>query len=147
MIWPTIGRALAVLFGFLLAVLSGAIVLFLIGAQWAAREATSYLSENTDEMSLLINEGLGIFAFIFTVAPALTLLPAILAIVVGEIARIRSLLFYVLAGGAAAAVMPLISMPQQAAENASYTTPYFTMLATAGFAAGFVYWLIAGRKA
>ena len=81
------------------------------------------------------------------VAPVLTLAPAIIAIVVSELARIRSPLYYIIAGGLAAAVMPLIAAPQEAAQNTTYTTPYFTIMATAGFAAGLIYWLFAGRRA
>jgi hypothetical protein len=93
-----------------------------------------------------MNEALGTMAFLFTVAPVLTLAPAVIAILVGELARIRSLLYYVLAGGAAAAAMPLIAaLPET--DGATYNAPYFTIMATAGFAAGLVYWLLAGRRA
>ncbi len=86
-------------------------------------------------------------AFFFTVAPLLTLLPALAVAIIGEVARIRSFLYYLLAGGAAAALMPLISGPPEGVESATYSAHYFAIIATAGFAGGFVYWLIAGRNA
>lgn len=147
MIWPVIRRILAVAFGFIVATMAGALTLFFLGARWAAQEATAFTPEAADQTSQLLNEWLGVVAFFFTIGPALTLLPAIAAAVLGEVARIRSLLYYVLAGGAAAAVMPLIATRPEAMGSATYAAPYFTIIATAGFAAGFVYWLLAGRNA
>jgi hypothetical protein len=142
-----IRRILAVLFGFMLAAIAGAVTLFYVGSRWAAHEVATQMPDNPDDVSRFVNEGLGMIAFVFTVAPALTLAPAVLAVVVGEVARIRSLLYYVLAGGAAAAIMPLIATRTEAAETATYNAPYFSIMATAGFAAGLVYWLLAGRRA
>ncbi len=147
MIWPAVRRTLAVFFGFLVASLAGAITLFILGARWAAGEATAFAPHNADEMSRAFDQGLGVIAFFVTVAPLLTLLPALAAAVVGEVVRIRSSLYYVLAGGAAAVLMPLIATTTEEVGSATYTAPYFAILATAGFAAGFVYWLIAGRNA
>jgi hypothetical protein len=142
-----VNRILAVLIGFVLAVITGAITLFFVGSRWAVQEVATQMPENTDEVSRFLSEALGMFAFFFTVGPVLTLLPAIVAIVVGELARIRSVLYYVIAGGIAAAIMPLIAQPQDAAQHGAYATPYFTIMATAGFAAGLIYWLFAGRRA
>jgi hypothetical protein len=147
MIWPAISRLFAVGFGFILALIGGAVTLFLLGSRWAASEASAYSPENIDEASRFLNEWLGVIAFFFTVAPVLTLLPALAAAVIGEVARIRSLLYYLVAGGAAAALMPIIATRMGEVEGATYATPYFTIMATAGFAAGLIYWLIAGRNA
>lgn len=146
MIWPTLRRILAVAFGFVLAVLTSVITLFALGARWAAEEVTAFGPHNTDEISRTLNEGLGVIAFFLTVAPLLTLLPAIAVAAIGEVARIRSILYYLLASGAAAALMPLISTPPENVHGA-YSAEYFAIIATAGFAGGFVYWLIAGRNA
>ena len=147
MIWPALRRLAAVAFGFILAILAGAITLFVLGARWAAGEVASFTPQEADDVSRAINQGLGLIAFFFTVAPVLTLLPGLAAAVVGEVARIRSLLYYLIAGGAAAALMPIIATRPEVAEGTAYTAPYFTLMATSGFAAGIVYWLIAGRKA
>jgi hypothetical protein len=147
MIWPALRRFLAVAFGFILAIIAGSITLFFLGARWVAGEATAFTPQDADEMSRALNEGLGVIAFFFTVAPVLTLLPALAAAVIGEVARVRSLLYYLVAGGASAALMPLIATHSEIAQSSTYAAPYFTIMATAGFSAGFVYWLIAGRNA
>jgi hypothetical protein len=140
-------RLFAVLASFVLAILAGAITLFFVGSRWAAQEVAQQMPENPDDISRFMSEAIGLVAFFFTVAPVLTLAPAVVAILIGELARIRSPLYYIVAGGAAAAAMPLIAAPMEAAENTGYAMPYFTIMATAGFAAGLVYWLFAGRRA
>ena len=147
MIWPALRRLFAVGFGFILAIAAGSITLFLLGARWAAGEANAFTPQDADEISRALNQGLGVVAFFFTMAPVLTLLPGLAAAVVGEVARVRSLLYYVVAGGASAALMPLIATRPEVAQSSTYAAPYFTIMATAGFVAGFVYWLIAGRNA
>lgn len=147
MIWRALRRVFAIAIAFVLSLIAGAATLFFMGSRWAAEQVSSYAPDDPDEIARFLNEALGVMAFVFTVAPVLTLAPAVAAVVVGEVARIRSLLYYVVAGGAAAAVMPYIAAPQEAAQNTAYATPYFTLMATAGFAAGLVYWLLAGRRA
>lgn len=147
MIWPTLRRILATAFGFIIGAIAGAITLFFLGARWAAGEATAFTPENADDVSRAFNEWLGVAAFFLNVTPVLTLLPAIAAVVIGEVARINSVLYYVLAGGVAAVLMPLIARMPETADGLAYSAHYFTIIATAGFAGGFVYWLIAGRKA
>ena len=142
-----VNRILLVVIGFVLAVLTGAVTLFFAGSRWAAQEVAAQMPDNPDGAGHFITQALGTIAFVFTVAPVLTIAPAIVVILVGEVARIRSLLYYVVAGGVAAAVMPLIAAQDQAAENVTYNAPYFTLMATAGFAAGLIYWLFAGRRA
>jgi hypothetical protein len=83
-------------------------------------------------------------------APALTLLPALVAVILGEVMRIRSLLYYVAMGGVAAVIVPVSAgiVPVNAAAAAQGAVPTgLPIFATAGFAAGFVHWLIAGRHA
>ncbi|HEY7646985.1 MAG TPA: hypothetical protein VH858_18230 [Hyphomicrobiales bacterium] len=147
MIWPTLRRVLAVAAGFVLAMIAGLITLFFLGARWAAGEASAFTPDNADEISQALNQGLGVIAFFINVAPVLTLLPAIAAVVLGEVARIRSLLYYLIAGGVAAALMPLIATQQEATGSSTYSAAYFSIIATAGFAGGLMYWLIAGRNA
>jgi hypothetical protein len=145
-----VNRILMVSLGFVLASIAGLITLFWAGSRWAAQEvATQMAADSPDAMSRFMSEALGTMAFLFTVAPVLTLAPAVVAILVGELARIRSLLYYVLAGGAAAAIMPLIAARADMGQGASgtYNAAYFSIMATAGFAAGLVYWLLAGRRA
>ena len=148
MIARVFGRALAVLFAFLLAVLAGVITLFTLGMSWAAEEAVRYAEEPQDEISHMIHEGFGMLAFFVTVSPVLTLLPVIAVAIAGELARIRSAFYYITAGGVATAIMPLVaSYRVEAQSQATYNAEYFAILATAGFAGGLVYWLVAGRNA
>ena len=57
----------------------------------------------------------GIVLFAGTVAPALTALPALVAVVAGEVLKLRSWMYYVLAGGAALAAIPVLtSAPAEA---------------------------------
>jgi hypothetical protein len=142
-----VNRVLIIFIGFVLAIITGGLTLLFVGSRWAAQEVAAQMSDNPDEVSRFMSEAWGMVAFLFTVAPVLTLLPAIVAILVGELARIRSALYYIAAGGVAAAIMPLIAQPQEAAQAGTYAVPYFTIMATAGFAAGLIYWLLAGRRA
>lgn len=146
MIGRAIGRALSVLFGFFLATIAGAVTLFALGLSWAADEAARYAEGPHDEITHIMHEGFGMLAFFVTVSPVLTLLPAITVAVAGELARIRSAFYYICAGGAATAVMPLIASYREEAQ-ATYSAEYFAILATAGFAGGLAYWLVTGRNA
>lgn len=76
-----------------------------------------------------------------------TLVPVLLLIVGGEIGRIRSPIYYVLGGGAALALIPLLARIGAAGVGTESVTALWQLFATAGFAGGFVYWLIAGRTA
>jgi len=149
MVWPTIRRIVAVLFAFALACLTALVVLFAVGADWAARELAAHSTDRAaptppEEFFL---HGIGFFAFFATVAPTLSLLPGLVAAVAGEVARIRSALYYIVAGGLAMTVMPLAYIVQNAPAGAVPSAQYLSIYATAGFAAGLVYWLIAGRSA
>jgi len=150
MIWPTIRRIVAVLFAFALACLTALAVLFAVGADWAARELAAHSSNPaapTSPPEEFFLHGIGFFAFFATVAPTLSLLPGLVAAVAGEVARIRSVLYYIVAGGLAMTVMPLAYIVQNAPAGAVPSAQYLSIYATAGFAAGLVYWLIAGRSA
>jgi len=72
------------------------------------------------------------------------LLPMLLAIVISEAARWRSIVAWVLFGGAlglAGWLLPLSPPPDYHLDS------YVAVYVAAGFAGGFVYWLIAGRQA
>jgi hypothetical protein len=71
---------------------------------------------------------------------ALTIMPVLLLIVVGEVARLRSAMYYVLGGGLALGLIPLLAKIETGGL-------IWQVFATGGFAAGYVYWLIAGRSA
>lgn len=82
----------------------------------------------------------------------LTILPAVLVVIVGEVARIRSALYYIVGGGLAFAAVPLLARYGQAPAGASLSsllppTLVWQVFATAGFLGGWVYWFLAGRNA
>ena len=82
----------------------------------------------------------------------LTIIPALLVVIIGEVARIRSVLYYIVGGGLAFVAVPLLARYGQAAPGASLSTLLPPMLvwqvfATAGFLGGWVYWFLAGRNA
>ena len=82
-----------------------------------------------------------------SLASALTLVPAMLVVIVGEVARIRSSIYYVIGGGVAVVAVPVVMRVMQSGAGAATAAPVLQVLATAGFAAGLVYWLLAGRSA
>ena len=122
-------------------------VLFTLGSIWVGGELRAAAPPNDP---IFGHEGatvFGIVLFAAAVAPALTGLPAIVAVVLGEVLRLRSWIYYVLAGGASLMAIPLLA---DSAANGAFETPhgeYMTIFATAGFAGGFVYWLLAGARA
>ena len=136
-------RGLVLLFAFVVAMFVAISTLFVMGTFWtgkALREAAP-----GDPLIDVISDPLGIVFFASLVTPALTALPGLVLAVIGEVFAIRSFLYYVVAGGLALAAIPLL-----AASGGSPSVPsadYMTIFASAGFAGGAVYWLIAGRNA
>jgi hypothetical protein len=79
------------------------------------------------------------------VLAGLTIVPAVLVVLIGEIARLRSVLYYVIGGGLSLAMMPLVAEAQSG--HLLTATALWQVFATAGFGGGFVYWMLAGRRA
>jgi hypothetical protein len=84
------------------------------------------------------------------VVGSVAFVPAIVAILITETFMLRSVLFYTIAGGAiglfSAYSMGFIESVPQFEWGVPFGTN-FELMAAAGIAAGFVYWLIAGRNA
>lgn len=78
---------------------------------------------------------------------ALTIVPVLLLVIIGEVARLRSAMYYVLGGGLALGVIPLLARVEAGGTYQLPASVIWQVFATGGFAAGFVYWLIAGRSA
>jgi hypothetical protein len=91
--------------------------------------------------------------FIFTVsafAATFAFVPAVVAVLIAETFALRSIVFYAVAGGAVGLFCGYMlgfvePMPQFQFDMPLRTN--FELLAAAGIAAGFVYWLVAGRNA
>jgi hypothetical protein len=138
-------RAIWVVVAFSIAAVAALAVLFALGAIWAGNELRAAAPDDP-----LIRDGAPIFGMMLlagTVGPALTALPALVAVVVGEVMRIRAWMYYVLAGGLSLAAIPILAAPETAELPAVLTSHAMTIFATAGFAGGLLYWLLAGARA
>ena len=143
MFWRTTGRLLIVIpFALLLAMAASLFVLVSLGLErvTAFLHVTPVEAQDPEQIFAVLDQGLVLMA-------SITVIPALLMVIVGEIARIRSWVYYVAGGGLALAAIPLLARYGQ---GGAVTTPeaiVWQVFATAGFAGGFVYWLIAGRNA
>jgi hypothetical protein len=136
-----LGRLIVLPFAFLLASLVALFVVFSLGQERVVQGVAARAPDEAVAGTALELLRLGL-SFLSVQA----LLPALLVVIVGEVARIRGMLYYVVGGGAALAVVPLLSRLQPiSAPEVSMVV--FQVLAVAGFAGGFVYWLLAGRNA
>jgi hypothetical protein len=140
-VWRTLGRLVLVPLGFLFAALAAVFVLVTLGLERVTVAMHGRGAEPDVAAALLdlLTEGI-------LLASALTIVPALVVVVVGEVARIRSLMYYLVGGGAALVAVPLLARFGEASPGLP-ATAWWHVFATAGFAAGFVYWLIAGRTA
>ena len=138
------GRILWIIIAFCLAALIALLVLLVLGSIAMGEELRNgYLPGGDAEqivgfLSLLIGGG----SFLLVVAPALGILPALLAIIVAEVARIRNILYYIVAGGLSLAVLPVLASSGEVSLDAHS----LAIFATAGFSGGLAYWLMAGRN-
>lgn len=137
----TIGRLIWVAIAFFIAMFAAMIVLTTLGL-----ETLTHAMKNIDDADLMFDA----YDFLWTgtvVVSAATLVPAVLLVVVGEIGRIRSWLYYMIGGGVALVVIPLFAQIDTAQIPQLSLPSLWQVFATAGFAGGLVYWLLAGRNA
>jgi hypothetical protein len=141
MVLSTLGRLIVVPLAFLLAMLAASAVLLSLGLE----RVTVAMSGRDGEEA--IGTVFGVLKYGWILSSGVTLLPACLITLAGEVARIRSVLYYIVGGGIALVAIPLMARlgPQAASSGASIFS--WQIFATAGFVGGFVYWLIAGRRA
>ena len=146
MVARTVGRMIWVPCAFILAAFSGLAVLLTLGAERLVHQAHAISGSPSDQVDIMVG-WLDQGVFLFSVVSALTLLPAVLLVIVGEVGRIRSLIYYVLGGGIAMVAVPLATRFHERSDLPLPPATLLQLLATAGFAAGLVYWLLAGRRA
>ncbi|MGD9785052.1 MAG: hypothetical protein AB7E80_08965 [Hyphomicrobiaceae bacterium] len=142
MVWRTLGRLLWVPVAFLLAAATAGLVLFTLGLE-RITQATQGRWQDGDTVASLIDlvmQGYGLLS-------GLTLVPALAVAIIGEVARIRSSLYYILGGGLALVAIPLLAGYGAQGRLELPAATVWQVLATAGFAGGWVYWLLAGRRA
>ena len=143
MFWKTTGRVLIVIpFALVMSMLATLFVLVTLGLERIAAilHVNPIDSQEPDRIFSAMDQGLLLVA-------SITVMPALLMVIVGEIARIRSFVYYVVGGGLALAAIPLLAHYGQGGAVSSPEAIVWQVVATAGFAGGFVYWLIAGRNA
>jgi len=142
MFWSTLWRIIVVPVAFLISALIAGLVLVTLGMERITHAFHGQEMDDPDSMVAifdLVTEGA-------ILASGLTILPALLIVLIGEVARIRSSLYYIIGGGLALVAVPMLA--QFSSAGLVLPSPVvWQVFATAGFAGGFVYWLLAGRRA
>ncbi|WP_439543641.1 hypothetical protein [Hyphomicrobium sp.] len=140
MVLRTIGRIIWVPLSFVIAAALAMLVLVTLGL-----ETITHAVHNLDEADT-ISAAYDVVWQGSIIASGATLIPALLVVIAGEVARIRSWLYYMIGGGVALAVIPLLAKVDTG--TMTYALPaLWHVFATAGFAGGLAYWLLAGRNA
>ena len=136
-----LGRIILLPIAFVLAATATLFVIFSLGQE----RVVQAISGRPDQVPF--DAILDMVAMALRFATVHTLVPALLVVVVGEAARIRSAVYYIVGGGLALAIVPLLARMGQPMTVLELSPLVWQVLATAGFAGGFVYWLLAGRTA
>ena len=112
MVVRTLFRMIWVVTALLVAIAVALTVLFALGAVWVGTELKEAAPNDP-----LLRDGAPIFGIVMfagTVGPALTALPALVAAVAGEVLRIRSWMYYVLAGSGTFVTGGTMTQPSEA---------------------------------
>jgi hypothetical protein len=137
-----VGRIILLPIAFLLAALATVYMVISLGQERVVQALSAHGGEEVPVGAVVDMIGLAArFVSVYT------LVPALLVVIVGEVARIRSSLYYIIGGGVALAVVPLLTRMGQPMTVLDLSPGVWQVLAVAGFTGGFVYWLIAGRNA
>ena len=135
-----IGRIILVPIAFVIAALIALFVLVTLGS-----ERITHAIQGSDEVS--VSGAVELIGQAVVLTSAMTILPALAIVIIGEVARIRSIYYYVVGGGFALISIPLLA---QLGHGGAIEMPGAVVLqvfATSGFLSGFIYWLLAGRTA
>lgn len=142
--WRTIWRTIVVATGLLCGAITAVVMLVFLGGKELSRTYTQV--DAADPLLAMFDQVIGTIMFATALGPALTLVPALAAVVVGEVARIRSAIYYVLTGGFAVLAIPYLYETGDGISGA-VNPQYVVLFLASGFIAGFMYWLVAGRGA
>jgi hypothetical protein len=135
------GRVILVPLALLIAAAASCFVLVTLGLERVTDALHIRRGDDAFEAIIdLMNQGI-------LLTTGVTIIPALLVILIGEIASIRSAIYYIVGGGAALAAVPLLAHFGQTGSFGLPEQVVWQVFATAGFAGGFVYWLLAGRYA
>ena len=138
----TIGRIIWLPIAFILSGLVCAFVIVTLGLERLTQYAKGF-----DDPDLTVGGSFELIETMFVLVQAFTLLPAVFVVLIGEIARIRSVYYYVVGGGLAAVSAPLLARVGEVGAMEMPAIAVWQVFATGGFIAGFAYWLLAGRRA
>lgn len=142
MVWRTLGRLILIPIAFVLAACVALAIVVTLGL-----EKITHATQGTDGGLDTIEAYTNLAFKGWDLLTGLTIVPVLAVIIIGEVARIRSWVYYMVGGGAALAAMPLITHLGQATIENAPPAAVWQVLATAGFAGGYIYWLVAGRRA
>lgn len=147
MLWRALGRLIVVPLSFVVAAAVAIFIVVTLGLERITQAASRGQAGDLGQLGVLIDliwQGSAL-------ASGLTILPALAVVVIGEVARIRSSIYYIVGGGLALAAIPLIAQfgGRFGIDGASTLppAPVWQVFATAGFIGGWIYWLLAGRRA
>ena len=135
-----IGRLILVPIAFVIAALIALFVLVTLGS-----ERITHAIHGSDDVSA--SAAMELIGQAVALTSAMTIVPALVLVIIGEVARIRSIYYYVVGGGLALIAIPLIAQLGQGESLVMPGAVVLQVFATSGFLAGFAYWLIAGRTA
>ena len=137
MILDTILRWVWISIAFLLSAFVAIVALFALGSLWTGAALRESAETHGDWIIWHGSDVFGAVFFTSAVLPALTAVPAVAAVLVGELFHIRSGLYYTLAGGAALVAIPLLAGASEGADPAALpSAPLTAVFASAGFVAG-----------
>lgn len=137
-----LGRIILLPIAFLLAAVVTLFVIVSLGQERIVQAMTGRGPDN-----LPVDAAVDLLSLAWALLSVQTIVPALLLVIVGEVARIRGALYYVVGAGAALAAVPLLTRLGQPSSVLELSPAVWQVLATAGFAGGFVYWVLAGRNA
>jgi len=135
-----IGRIFVVIFSFLIACVAAALVMVfaVVLPTWS-----NLFDDTAAYHSFAIVVGLSATLFCM-----FAMVPAMLLIAIAEGSRVRSVLFYAIAGGALALLAAYgLDFAAPSIEPDEAGSHFREVLAAAGIVGGFVYWALAGRNA
>jgi hypothetical protein len=137
-----VGRFFVILFGLIFSFIAVGIALA-IGVM-----APELVTNDSDPIEKFIFFSAAFFATSF--AGAAAFVPAIVLVAIAETFDLRSIFYYAIGGGLIAAVAWYGSDISMEMENSTDIAPIgygLQLVVAAGIVGGFVYWLMAGRKA
>jgi len=137
-----VGRIIVIAFALIVAVMAAGVTLAIgiVAPDWTGGDSDPYERVSFFFVSFFATSFVG----------AVAILPALLAVLISEAARLRSFLYYGVGGALVALASYYGSDISVRLENTTDVPPVNNALqlaAAAGIVGGLVYWLIAGRNA